>query len=187
MRQAIAVVLAILLIAPPLTARNNSDWNNVRKLKHGTKILVSLWNGDQLDGRVESVSDTGLSIGSPEGTRANAQWSQAVERGTVRRIVRLRGGHGDLPDPGKVMLIGAAIGGAAGAIGGGIKDVNHGNQLNSLTYGFGGAVFGFLGAVVVLTGIATVALVRGPRRTEVVYENVAARPAGQARPSPQPN
>lgn len=182
MRRAIVVVVCLLLIAPEVSARDLGDWKNVTRLKRGTSVLVSLWNGDQLEGRLESVSDTGLSVGSPDGTRANAQWSEAVERGSVRRVVRWRG-RGDLPDPGKVMIIGTTAGFAAGAIAGGIQDATGRNQGRGITYGLAGGVLGFFGSCVVLTGIGAVSLGRGPRRTEVVYEVKA---SGQPRDSSGP-
>lgn len=169
MRRVIAVVVCLLLLAPEVSARNLGDWKNVTRLKRGTSVLVSLWNGDQLEGRLESVSDAGLSVGSPESTRSNLKWSQVVERGSVRSIVRWRG-HGDLPDPGKVMIIGTTAGLATGAIVGGIQDATGRNQARGLTYGLAGAALGFFGSCFVLAGVAGVSLARGPRRTEVVYE-----------------
>jgi hypothetical protein len=174
-RRTIALLLAVLILAPETPARDNTDWSNVKRLKPGTRVLLTLWNDDQIEGRLEAASDTGLIVSAPEGTRPSNQWTRAVDRGTVRRVVRWRG-RGDLPDPGKVMLIGAGAGVAAGAITGGIQDATGRNQARGLGYGLAGGAIGFLASVVVLAAIGGAALAKGPARSEVIYEDASPRP-----------
>lgn len=176
MRRTIALLLAILLLAPGAPARDKTNWDNLKKLKRGTRVLVTLWNGDQLDGRLESVSDTALSVTSPDRTDRRVGWTEEAERRNVRRVVRWREPE-DLPDPQKVMLIGTAAGIAVGGITGGILDATHHNEGRAVGYAFGGGVIGFLGSVVVLGATGAVAVARGIRREVVVYEDKSRQPS----------
>ncbi len=62
MRQAIAAMFTVLLFAPAVFARGNHDWEHVEKLKPGTTVLISLWSGRTISGRVEAVDTTTLRI-----------------------------------------------------------------------------------------------------------------------------
>jgi len=178
MRQAVAVLLAILLVAPELPARSarvrdTNDWKNVMKLKRGTSVLVSMWNGDQVAGRLDSVSETGMRVVAPD--KSYGHWHEDVQRPNVQRVVRLRG-EADLPDPGRVMLIGTAAGIAIGGVTGGIQDATGHNEGRGLAYAAGGGLIGFLGSVVVLGVVSIKALARGYKREEVMYEDKSRRP-----------
>jgi hypothetical protein len=170
MRRVMALLLVVLLLAPELPARDTTDWKNVMKLRNGTQVLVWLWNGHRLAGRVESVSDTGLQVATRDGTNPQASWLVGAERAEVRRIVRYRG-EADLPDPERVMLIGTAAGIGIGGVAGGILDATGHNQGRGLGYAFIGGTIGLLGSVVVLGVIAVKTLGRGYRREELVYED----------------
>jgi hypothetical protein len=59
MRRMLVAMLISLLLIPTLPARSKREWENVKKLKAGAAVEVSLWTGENLSGEVEGVSDTG--------------------------------------------------------------------------------------------------------------------------------
>lgn len=166
MRKAVAILVAFLLFTPALFAKSNHGWDHVEKLKHGTSVLISLWNGRLIDGRVDAVGPATLRIDTadPEvGVGSLVEFARA----DIRRIVRLR--HANLPDPQRWMLIGTLVGGGVGFTAGAIYDVANHENYHWLTGGFGGAVFGFLGSCAILAGVGVVDLFHHHDR--LVYED----------------
>lgn len=172
MRPLLAMLLAVLLVSPDLAARDIHDWNNVRKLKHGTTVVVDLTNGDEYWGRIESVQENSLTLAVPDHTVAQASWVHTLDRAAIRQVVRSRGPV-YLPDPRRWMIVGAVAGGAAGVTTGAIEDTQKRNQGRWLLGGVFGSMLGAMGGLVTAGCIAVVQLPRGmAQRDKVVYEAV---------------
>jgi hypothetical protein len=62
MCKAIAILLAVLLFTPALFAKGNHDWKHVEKLKPGSTVLISTWNGRLISGSVDAVGPAVLRI-----------------------------------------------------------------------------------------------------------------------------
>lgn len=160
MRRVLAILLSVVFFAPLLSARSSRDWKNVEKLKSGASVLILLWNGERLNGRVDRASRTELHL-----TTLDSQ--STIDRSRVRKIIRIRGA--ELPDPGHWMIRGALVGGATFGAWGGIHDaVHHSNEAHWFTGALGGAGLGFFGSCVALTGVGVVAMFR---HNTVVYED----------------
>ena len=107
------LVVAILLSSMPLHAQTPSnDWSRLNSLESGTRLSIKLKSGKSLEGTLNSVSESSISL-----TVKNS--SQEVKREdvqTVRRITK--------KSATKATLIGMGIGGGAGAVTGavGAKD-----------------------------------------------------------------
>ncbi len=147
-------------------AKSNHDWNRVEKLKPGTAVLISLWNGRLISGSVDAVGPAALRIDTAD-PEVGVGSLEELGRAEIRRIVRTRGRN--LPNVQRWMLIGTLIGGGVGFTSGGIYDVTHHENYHWLTGGFGGAVFGFLGSCAILAGVGVVELFHHP--STLVYED----------------
>ncbi len=170
MRQVLAVMLVVLLVAPELPARTNRDWENVKKLKSGTSVEVLLWRGENISGEVESVSDTGVQIATVGGNiDPRVGWLRDVDRASIRRVVRIQ--RINFPDSKRWMITGAVAGGAIGVTTGAVEDVQHGNNGRWLLGGLGGAGIGFLVSCGALAAVAVVQVARLPNHRQVVYED----------------
>jgi len=166
MRRGLILLIITLAVSPAVLARTNQDWGKVGRLKPGSKVLVILWTGDEIQGRLKSVSPTGLSLVT------GSSWKplQEIARDDIRRIVHLRGPK--LPDPERWMRDGALIGGAAGVTTGAIQDATQGNNGRVLTKGLAGAGMGFFGSCVALAGVGVVATAH---HSKVVYESAVSQ------------
>ncbi len=162
----LVTTVTVLLFSPELFARDKHSWEQVEKLKPGSSVLVSLWNGDILSGHVVGVSSTGLRLSSFYPPGPGISQEPKIDRAAIKRVVLLRGNK--LPDPGTWMLAGTLIGGGVGVTAGAIQDATGRNNGNWVTGGLRGAAAGFLGSCVVLTGVGATALVR---HNKVVYES----------------
>lgn len=176
MRRMLAAIIAVLLLAPHLTAGDVHDWQNVQNLRNGTPILIAFWGGKRLTGNLLKVSDAGLEFVPFRRAHGRTIEPQQVDRADIQRLARIR--EIVLPDAESWILAGTVGGGAAGAIAGGAYDATHHSPTpHGLTWGFSGAVIGFLGSVVVLAGVGVVraspAIVH---HTKIVYEGIAPRP-----------
>jgi len=171
MRFVASVLLAIFCFATESSARDKSDWANVEKLKLGSKIVVWLWNGEELRGELEAVNATGLRLLPLDLRGAMTGPRRQLDRGSVHKIARVH--HANPPDAGKWMLTAAVAGAAIGATGGAIYDgTHHGESYHWFTAGLGGAGVGFFGSCVVLAGMgAREAGITIFRHTVVVYED----------------
>jgi hypothetical protein len=166
MRRALVVLFAVLSLASGAAAKNNHDWKRVEKLKPGTAILISLWNGRLISGSVDAVGPASLRIDTadPEvGVGSLEDFNEA----DVRRIVRVH--RTNLPDANRWMLIGTLAGAGIGFTSGAIYDATHHENYHWLAGGFGGAVFGFLGSCAILAGVGTVDLFH--HHDKLVYED----------------
>jgi hypothetical protein len=166
MRKTFAILLAVLFFTPALLAKNNHGWEHVEKLKHGTSILISLWNGRLINGSVDAVGPATLRIDTAD-PDVGVGSLEEFDRANIRRIVRTR--RRNLPDPDRWMLAGALIGGGVGLTAGVVRDLNDHENYNWFTGAFGGAVLGFVGSCAVLTGVGVVELFH--HRTTLVYED----------------
>lgn len=170
MRRALAVLITILLFAHELPARSHRDWENVEKLKRGSRVLIFLSNGVDLSGRIDAVSDAGLRLDTSDDRAGFRTGSLSeVDRKTVRRIVLVP----RLPDSHRWMIAGTLIGGAAGVTAGGISDARHGNNGRWLGAGFAGAVLGFFAS---RTALAVVGGVEVFHHDRIIYEYERVRP-----------
>lgn len=86
----------ILGFAGVLAAQTN--WDTVRALKPGTKVRIVLKSGGpKIDGRIDSVSETGVSVNARQ-----------LDRTNIRKVLKRVG-------RGRNIGVGAAIGAAGGA------------------------------------------------------------------------
>ncbi|HKN59775.1 MAG TPA: hypothetical protein VJW93_01260 [Candidatus Acidoferrales bacterium] len=180
MRRTLTALLIVLLLAPEVPARGNRGWQNVKKLKPDTPVLISLWSGENLRGLIDNVSDTGLRLAVPDRTNSQVSWERTVDRATIHKIVRLRD-LPNLPDRHKWMVAGAVAGATLGVTTGAISDAKEGYQggwiIGGLAGGLFGAMAGNVAAGLVGIGEATPALLR---RRKVVYEDSGPRPSPQS-------
>jgi len=125
MRRMLVAVLVSLLLIPTLPARSKRDWENVKKLKIGAAVEVSLWTGESLSGEVESVSDTGMQVAAVGGNiDPRVGWLRDFDRRNIRSVARVR--EHSLPDSKKWMIAGTLAGGAVGVTTGAVRDAEHG-------------------------------------------------------------
>jgi hypothetical protein len=168
MRRTLTTLLIVLLLAPELPARSNGDWKNVKKLKHGTDVEISLWNGENLNGKIEDVNNTGLQLATADRSAPGIGWLRDIDRASVRTIVRFRRPY--LPDGKRWMVTGAVGGGLIGVTAGAVSDAEHGNNGRWLLGGLGGAGMGLLVSFAALAAVGAVDTAQGIHRRRVVYE-----------------
>ena len=170
MRRMLVAVLVSLLLIPTLPARSKRDWENVKKLKAGAAVEVSLWTGESLSGEVESVSDTGMQVAAVGGNiDPRVGWLRDFDRRNIRSVARVR--EHSLPDSKKWMIAGTLAGGAIGVTTGAVRDAEHGNNGRWIVGGFAGAVLGFVASCAAVGVVGIVDVSRGIHRREIVYED----------------
>jgi hypothetical protein len=176
MRRTLAALLMALLLAPELPARSNGDWDNVKKLKRGAYIEISLWSGENLSGRIEDVNNTGLQVATAErsGGGPGAGWLRDVDRASIRTVVRFRRPY--VPDGKRWMATGAVGGGLIGVTAGAVADAEHGNHARWLLGGLGGAGLGLLVSCAALAAVGAFDTAQEMHRRDIVYEAKRARP-----------
>jgi hypothetical protein len=141
----------------------------VEKLKPGTAVLISLWNGRLINGSVDAVGPVALRIDTADpdiGVGSLEELNQA----DIRKIVRVR--RPNLPDPQRWMLISTLAGAGVGFTGGAIYDATHHENYHWFTGGVGGAGLGFFGSCAILAGVGVVDLFR--HHDKLVYEDQSA-------------
>jgi hypothetical protein len=174
MRRTFTTMLIVLLFVPELPARSNHDWENVKKLKRGVTVEVLLSSGESIRGELGDVSNTGMQIATADGNiDPRVGWLRDVDRGSIRRIVRIR--HPNLPDSKRWMITGVVAGAALGVTTGAVQDVEHGNNGRWILGGLGGAGFGFFVSCAALAAVASVQLAELPRHRQIVYEDMGIR------------
>jgi len=173
-RPFLAVLLAALLAAPALPARENHDWANVKKVKPGTPVRVQLWSGESLGGELDAVSDSTLRLSVTDSSAPQTGWSRTLDRASIHRVARTR--RNDPPDPNHWLIGGAVAGGIAGVAVGAAQDAKRGTNGRWLVGGFAGAVIGFMAAVAVVGGVLVVKTVRNSSHVRVVYEDASPPP-----------
>jgi hypothetical protein len=170
MRRMLVTVLISLLLVPTLPARGHHGWGNVKKLKPGAAVEVSLWTGENLSGEVEGVSDTGMQIATVGGNfDPRVGWLRDFDRANIRSVARMR--EHSLPNSKRWMIAGALAGGAVGVTQGAVKDAEHGNNGRWIVGGFAGAVLGFVVSCAALGVVTVVDVTRGVHRREIVYQD----------------
>jgi len=177
MRQILAVLLAALLAAPALPARDNHDWANVEKVKLGTHVRVLLWSGENLGGELDAVSDSTLRLSVADSSAPQSGWSRTLDRGSIHRVSRAR--RNDPPNPHPWLIGGAVAGGVAGVAVGAVQDAKRGTNGRWLLGGFAGAVFGFVAAVAAVGTVAIVKTARDASHVRLLYEDPGAPPPSQ--------
>jgi hypothetical protein len=168
-RPLLAVLLATLLAAPAVPARENHDWADVRKVKPGTAVRVLLWSGESLGGELDAVSDSTLRLSVADSSAPQAGWSRTLDRASIHRVSRAR--RNDPPNPSHWLVGGAVAGGVAGVAVGAVQDAKHGANGRWLLGGFAGAVLGFVAAVAAVGAVAIVKTARNASQVRVIYED----------------
>src|SRR5262249_34470779 len=105
----ISYLLIALLTAPQAVlaqtgSGSNRDWAAVMTVHPGEKLAIRLKNGQTVEGKLSSVSESGLALASGGKTAE-------INREDAQRVYRIAGAS-----PKRPTLIGAAIG-AAGGVG----------------------------------------------------------------------
>jgi hypothetical protein len=101
----LALTLTLFLSAIPLQAQGNSnDWSRLSSIESGSKVVVKLKNGTSHEGKLNSVSDSSISLT----VKGRSQDVKREEVLTVHRVSR--------KSAGKATLIGAGVGAGTGAI-----------------------------------------------------------------------
>jgi small nuclear ribonucleoprotein (snRNP)-like protein len=99
------LTLSLFFSAIPLKAQSSTtDWSRLNSLESGNKIVVKLKNGKSYEGKLNSVSDSTLSLT----VKSSSQELKREEVITVHRVTKRSATKGT--------LIGAGVGAGAGAI-----------------------------------------------------------------------
>ena len=175
MRRTIAAVLCVLLSAQILPAQGSHDWSTVEKLKRRTPVLVVLWSGERVSGRIVRADKNGVELAERVRWDPGTGALREIRRRDIRTVERVRRDE-NLPNPRTYMVGGAVVGGAAG-LGIGIyrdkRDKSVCRGACSIVDTAAGATLGFLGGSIV--GL-TVGVGHVLRRNVVVYEDNSQRP-----------
>ena len=169
MRRMLATMVALLLFFVPdlSAARNTNNWANVKKLKRGTAVEISLWSGENLRGTIDDVTDDALNLDILDRDNPQISLQHAIRRASIHTIATTR--HLDLPNSNRWMLTGAVAGAGVGLVAGGIVDATHGTNYRWAAGGFGGAILGFVFSCAALAATGGVEVARDHRRGKVVY------------------
>jgi hypothetical protein len=144
MRQLTSVtilILAILSSSVPLNAQAPSnDWSRLNSLESGARLSIKLKSGKSVDGHLNSVSDSSISLkvknGSQEVKREDVQ--------TISRVTRKSATKATLIGLGVGAGVGAAIG-AAGSNDSSFDKLDHAITAGLAVVGAGvGAISGYL-------------------------------------------
>jgi len=168
---ALLLSFTLVLTASPFTfaQTNNSaptqssvavqDWQKLRDIKPGKKVLVEFKSGSTIDGKVSSLAGSTLTL-------SNGKNTYTLEQRDIQRVYRLKGRW----SRSKAARIGAVIGTLVGTIVGGEIGlraegrVGHIPSDEDTAPAFGGFFIGML------AGAGLGALVGGKRKGELLYE-----------------
>jgi hypothetical protein len=167
LRTLIVIPLLVVLFVTDLPARNNTDWDNVKRLKRGASVEILLWSGENLRGKIDEVSDAGVQLAMIDRSNPQLGIQYQIERTSIRRVRTVR--QLNLPDSKRWIVIGTVAGGGVGLVGGAISDVTHETNYHWLKGGFGGAMAGLLVSCVALAVVGGVDMARATQREKVVY------------------
>jgi hypothetical protein len=167
MRQALAVLIAILLLVPKLAAKNNNDWARVKKLKRGTSVEILLWSGGIVRGKIDGVTDAGLNLDMIDRGNSQIGLQHELDRAGIHEITTVR--QLSLPDSHRWIVTGAVAGAGIGLAGGAVADIRHGGNYHWLEGAFGGALAGLLLSCLALGAVGVVDLGHADHREKVVY------------------
>ena len=141
MRKA-ATWLVIILLAQQsiIFAQKSSDpptgtWSDVQALQAGDELTIKLKDGRSIKGRLDGVSDSGLTVSGGKGETVLGR------EGIFRIYRRVPKSHN------RAMAIGAAIGGGLGVAGGASSD-GAGDLSQPASTVLTGAVFAGVGALI---------------------------------------
>jgi len=183
MRRTFTVTVIVLLLVHELLARGKNNWENVKRLPVGSAVQILLWNGEDLRGRIDNVSDAGLLLAMVE--RFQTRRVRQLDRSGIRRIAQFH--QPNLPDPKRWMVTGAVAGGAIGLTAGAVADGRHGTNYRWFEGAFGGAGMGFLASTMALVAVGTFDVAKGPHRSKVVYEDTSSHPPDGERENGRPS
>src|SRR6185295_4615829 len=107
-RFTVSVVLVATLLLPSVTLAQvkrvpTHDWSDLTEVTNGSKLVIKLKNGKTVEGKLNSVSDTALSL-SVSGKPLD------LKREDIRSVYQVSGKSAQ-----KSTLIGLGVGAAAGA------------------------------------------------------------------------
>ena len=110
----LVILLTSLLLSPVtlMAQANTGDWSRVSSVPTGSKLSVKLKNGNKVDGKLSSVSDTAVTL-------MVKNTSTELKRDDIR-TVHLVGGKSAK----KGALIGLGVGAGTGALIGGVIDAS---------------------------------------------------------------
>ena len=115
----LVILLTSLLLSPVtlMAQTTTNDWSQVTSMRTGSKLSVKLRNGNKVDGKLSSVSDTAVTL-------MVKKTSTELKRDDIR-TVHLVGGNSAK----KATLLGLAVGAGVGAASGAIHDVSNNDDL----------------------------------------------------------
>jgi len=113
----LVILLTSLLLSPVtlMAQATTGDWSRVSSVPTGSKLSVKLRNGNKVDGKLSSVSDTAVTL-------MVKNTSMELKRDDIR-TVHLVGGKSAK----KGALIGLGVGAGTGALVGGVIDASGDN------------------------------------------------------------
>lgn len=163
--KALALLLALILVptssttvalaqtnsGQSVTNTNAQDWQGLRGLKHGKKLLVEFKTGSTIEGKFDGVTGSTLNLSSGGSI-------YTVEQRDIQRVHRLKGRWSRR----KTARIGAGIGLVVGLL------IGTEMVVNSPRADHPGAFAGM--SLGTLTGAGVGALVGGKRKGELLYE-----------------
>jgi|SRR5687767_1321260 len=135
------VLMLCLVFAPTLPvmaqiAGGDQGWSAVQALTQGTKVNVKMKNGDTVEGKLDSVSDTGVAV-------SRKDLAIILRRDDIKKLYRVGG-----KQVRKTTLIGLGVGAGAGAAIGAVEAVAGGPHETGEAHmpvfilGAGGAIIG---------------------------------------------
>jgi hypothetical protein len=143
----------MLLFALLLPAQDRSVWQNLAQLEMGDRVKLSIKGRDSVVGPFQSQTPEQVTVGSTTAARTD-----------VTKLERYQNGGWSW---GKAALVGAVIGGGAGAaIGAGAAGCDHNSIGPCVTRGEGAAIAGGAGAVLG----AIIGVLLPHHRTELIYQ-----------------
>jgi hypothetical protein len=175
MRRILVALLVTLMLVPQLEAKTSHDWENVKRQKRGTAVMLFLWNSDTVLGNIEEVGDSELRLFVRDTSGAAANWLRIVPRGKIQTITRAP--QANLPNARKWMVAGAVGGGVIGLTAGAIDDGRRGTNYQWFEGGFAGAALGFLVSCAALAATGAVALTRDMSHRRIIYQDSGRAPA----------
>jgi hypothetical protein len=118
----LVILLASLLLSPVtlMAQATTSDWSRLSSVPTGSKLSVKLRNGNKIDGKLSSVSDTAVTL-----MVKNA--SREVKRDDIRTVHQVNGKSATT-----ATLIGLGVGAGAGAALGAVADSTNDDSLENL-------------------------------------------------------
>jgi hypothetical protein len=148
MRHGFTMLLAILILAPNLSADSRHSWNAVEALKPGTFVQVEMWSKKSFRGRIDSVSDSQITLVPDSYGAGSPLPARAVGREEIRRVFRVHEAP-HLPNPLVCAVAGALSTGLALGIEEGIEGGAVGAMFGGGVGALGGALLGEMACGVV--------------------------------------